>query len=166
MRCPLGVDESGELAVGYAARSLDPRSQAAFERHLKYCVHCCDAVAAQQTVWDALDEWRAVAVSPDFDRNLHRRIAHRDGWWRRLWRPAVPVAAASIVLCVGLRLGVAFWLHQTRAAEVVGASPLQASPSQVSPQIDKLEHALDDMDMLGQVSAGIAPQKADAASPI
>jgi hypothetical protein len=60
MRCPLGVDESGELVVGYAARTLDPRAEADFEQHLRSCGVCGEAVAAQQAVWDALDDWRSV----------------------------------------------------------------------------------------------------------
>ena len=40
------------------AQSLDPRAQAAFERHLKSCGACGEVVAAQQAVWEALDEWR------------------------------------------------------------------------------------------------------------
>jgi hypothetical protein len=64
MGCPLGLDESGELAVGYTARSLDPRAQAAFEHHLKSCGACGEVVAAQRAVWEALDEWRFVVHGP------------------------------------------------------------------------------------------------------
>jgi hypothetical protein len=64
MGCPLGLDESGELVVGYAARTLDARAEAAFERHLKSCGICGEAVAAQQAVWDALDEWCSVIQGP------------------------------------------------------------------------------------------------------
>lgn len=60
MRCPLGLDEGGELVVGYTARTLEPGAQIAFERHLKSCGACAEAAAAQQAVWDALDEWDAV----------------------------------------------------------------------------------------------------------
>jgi hypothetical protein len=87
MGCPLGLDESGELVVGYAARTLDPRSHAAFEHHLKSCGACGEAVAAQQALWQALDQWRMVDVSADFDRALCSRIERegRIGWWRRAW---------------------------------------------------------------------------------
>ena len=60
MGCPLGLDESGELVVGYAARTLDASAQIAFERHLKSCGACAESAAAQQAVWDALDEWDAL----------------------------------------------------------------------------------------------------------
>ena len=59
MECPLGLDQGGELVVGYAARTLDPRTQFAFEQHLKSCRACAEAAATQQVVWDALDEWDA-----------------------------------------------------------------------------------------------------------
>jgi hypothetical protein len=165
MRCTLGLDESAELVVGYAARTLDPLAHATFERHLKSCEACGEAVAAQQAVWQALDQWRRVDVAADFDRRLYSRIeGDQLGWWPRTWRAAVPVAA-------GVVLGVVFWLHQPRAAQVAAPAPSQASRQQISPQpaspqIDKLEHALDDMDMLGQLSAGVTPGKAGSASPI
>ena len=61
MGCPLGLHESGELAVGYTAQT---RAQAAFERHLKSCGACGEVVAAQQAVWEALDEWRCMVYGP------------------------------------------------------------------------------------------------------
>ncbi len=60
MECPLGLEESGELVVGYAAGTLDTSAQIAFERHLQSCGSCAEAAAAQLAVWDALDEWDAV----------------------------------------------------------------------------------------------------------
>lgn len=63
MRCPLGRNESGEFVVGYTARTLDSRTQAAFERHLEFCAACGEAVAAQQVVWDALDEWSVAGAA-------------------------------------------------------------------------------------------------------
>jgi len=148
MRCPLGRDKSRELAVSYTARTLDSRARADFQRHLESCVACAEAVAAQQAVWNALDEWRDVAVSSDFDHTLRIRIAREEqaesGWRRSLlrsWRPAVPVVAAGILLSV------AVWLNRPRE--------VQTAPSpahQVSVQMEKLEHALDDMDLLGQLN--------------
>lgn len=68
MRCPLGWEESGEFVVGYVARTLDPRAQAAFERHLKSCRACGEAVVAQQAVWDALDELLAACSGARLSR--------------------------------------------------------------------------------------------------
>jgi hypothetical protein len=63
MGCPLGLDESGELVVGYTARTLGPSAQIAFERHLESCRACAESAAAQQAVWDALDEWDALIAA-------------------------------------------------------------------------------------------------------
>ena len=143
MRCPLGVEESGELVVGYAARTLDARARAAFERHIEACAACAEALAGQQALWQALDQWREVAVSDDFDSALRGKIGrvNEASARRRLW---YPVAAAGIVL------GLAFWMNRPPAA-VVTQQP-QGSAQQVSAQMDKLEHALDDMDLLGRLS--------------
>jgi hypothetical protein len=174
MRCTLGLDENWELVVGYAARTLDPRTQASFEQHLKSCQACSKTVAVHQAVWDALDESQAVSVSPDFDRKLQARIAHQQvGWWLRSWYAAVPVAAACVVF------GVSLWLNHPQRVEVAAPAlsqvqdsqqllpqPSPQPPPQPPPQVDKLEHALDDMDMLGQLSAGNVQGKAGSASPI
>ena len=165
MWCPLGQDKSRELAVSYIARSLDARAHDDFERHLRSCEMCAAAVAEQQAVWDALDEWAPIEVSAGFDRALQARMAQEAEsgwrglipvWWQRSWRPVVPVVAA------GIALGVAVWMNQPR--EVVVVAPSEAS-ARVSPQatgqMESLEHALDDMDMLGQWSA---PTASDAGS--
>jgi hypothetical protein len=137
MRCPLGVEESGELVVGYAARTLDPRARAAFERHIEACAVCAEALAGQQALWQALDQWREVGVSDDFDHALQWKIGrvNEASARRRFW---YPVVAAGIVL------GVAFWMNPP-----VRNVPRPTQPPQ---QIEKLEHALDDMDLLGRLS--------------
>jgi hypothetical protein len=174
MRCTLGLNENWELVVGYAARTLDPRTRASFEKHLKSCEACSETVAVQQAVWDALDEQAAVAVSSDFDQRLQARIAHQEqAWWERKfwdqgglrsWQAAMPVAAACLVF------GVAFWFYRPQHVELVTqGSPastaqtvLRQTAPQPDPQLDKLEHALDDMDMLGKLSSATVPEKAGA----
>lgn len=139
MDCRLGTEECRELVVGYAAGTLNPRERVYFERHIASCGICAEAVAEQQALWLTLDEWRGVAVSPEFDRALHTRIGEagrRGNWWLRSWRPAV--AAAAIVLGVGL------WLNQRVNVD-------RAAPPAQSAQMEKLQHALDDMDQLGQL---------------
>ncbi len=146
MQCPLGLQEGGELVVGYAARTLDSRAQVAFERHLKSCGVCAEAVAAQQALWQALDQWRSVDVSADFDRRLRSHIARDRNWWRRCRRPAMPVIAAGIVFAV------AAWRSQPPAVDVTAPVAAQASAANASGEIEKLEHALDDIDLLSQLS--------------
>jgi anti-sigma-K factor RskA len=146
MRCALECDVSAELVVGYCAGTLGPDGATAFERHMEFCDACCDAVAAQKAVWAALDaalddaEWRALPVLPDFDRRLFQRIkeAENRSWWK--WRALVPVAACAAI-----------------AALLVLRTPDSTPTPAAQPalQIEQVEHALDDMDMLNQLGAEI-----------
>jgi hypothetical protein len=145
MRCPLECDAGAELIVGYGARTLDPGIAAEFERHIASCDACCKVAAAQKAVWEALDdaEWRDLPVSPDFDRRLFQRIHAREQrhWW--LWRALIPLAA-----CLAL------------AAVILMPQPDRpraphARPPQPALQIEQVEHALDDMDLLNQLGAAI-----------
>ncbi len=77
-----------KAGAGGGLRGADsgPARDATFERHLKSCEACGEAVAAQQAVWEALDEWRCRAsCQADFDRRLYSRIIDEDqaGWWPR-----------------------------------------------------------------------------------
>jgi hypothetical protein len=103
-------------------------------------------VAAQAMVWSALDSWPAVAVSRDFDATLLRRMDDGErGRWRYLleWRPAIPVAAACALL-IG-----AFLVKHT--------VPKVAEEAQAQPkiEIEQVEHALDDIELLKQL--GVQP---------
>ncbi len=76
MRCALESDESAELIVGYGARTLDPETAVAFERHIDSCAACCRAGGcAKGRVGGAGRMARMpLPVSPDFDQRLFRRI--------------------------------------------------------------------------------------------
>lgn len=149
MGCPLKHLDGAETIVGYVAGGLAPHVASEFQRHLRSCVNCRDAVAAQQEVWRALDAWRAVAVSPDFDRRLFRRIAEEEHcrWWATihypqwLWRPAIPFAAA-FALIAG-----AFLLQ--------GPTRQPGELAQLRSKLNQVRHALDDMDLLTQL--GVEP---------
>jgi hypothetical protein len=139
--------QAAERIVAYHAGTLDPQAEAAFEWHLKACAICRQLSAAQQAVWSALDIWQPLPISPDFDQKLFRRIAaeERLRWWQRLspvrlsWRPAVSLAVACAALLVA-------FLLRTPASV-----PTPPAPPQAKFQIEQVEHALDDMDMLKQI---------------
>jgi hypothetical protein len=135
MRCPLEFDRSAELIVGYGARTLDPAAAAAFERHIVSCAECRAAAALQKAVWAALDESQE-RISPDFDRRVFERIAAAERRGRWLWQVLVP-AAASMALAAVLFL---------RQPDPAGPPPVQ---------MEQVEHALDDMDLLKQLGAAI-----------
>jgi hypothetical protein len=136
MRCSLEFDRSAELVVGYGARILDPAAAAAFERHMVSCTKCRAAAALQKVVWAALDESQDLQVSPDFDRRVFERIARAERCSRWLWQVLVP-ATASIALAAVLLFR-------------------QPQPVQPAVQMEQVEHALDDMDLLKQVACPAA----------
>jgi len=147
MGCP--VEDSGaERVVLYNSGRMPPEQAAEFELHLRSCEECRELSESQRAVWLALDEWPAIDVSAEFDQRLYRRIAQEQErvWWRRLltsgrwWRPAVPVAIACGAL-------VSAFLLKTPAV-----NPVAPSGAEPKLQIEQVEHALDDMDMLKQMS--------------
>jgi len=137
MECPHGSEEGARLAVSFIAGQLDTRTSASFERHSEVCPKCRALVAEQQALWSALDEWQLEAVSDNFDTRLFERVAAQghSPWRLRLdWRSALPAAAACAVLTA------AFLVKQ----------PTITLP-QPRVQIEQVERALDDMDMLSQL---------------
>jgi len=84
------LDRSGELIVGYGARTLDPATAAEFERHMVSCAECRAGAALQKAVWAALDQSQDLLVSPDFDRRVFERIAKGERPGRWLWQALVP----------------------------------------------------------------------------
>lgn len=75
MECPLESGEGAELTIGYVAGTLNAEAKNSFRRHAAHCASCREAIAAQQTVWLALEAWPAVRISEDFDAKLLERIA-------------------------------------------------------------------------------------------
>jgi len=145
MRCPLEFDTGAELIVGYGARTRDPDTAAEFEEHIHSCHACCRVAAAQKAVWEALDdaEWRDLPVSPDFDQRLFQRIQAKEQrrWW--LQRAFIPLAACLALVTLIL-------MRQPDSSRAPHAQP--APPAL---QIEQVEHALDDMDLLNQLGAAI-----------
>ncbi len=109
----------------------------------------------QRAVWSLLEEWQPLAVSPDFDRQLARRVARagQSGWWHGRfgswsWRPLIPVVAACTVLLF------AFLLKKDNHA--VAPGPGNQPQMRIEQQV---EHALDDMDMLKQIGVDVSSAK-------
>lgn len=168
MYCPLrsgdgtAVINGAEVIVGYVARTLDAEVDSEFRRHLGTCSACREAIAAQEAVWSALDAWQPIPVSADFDRKLFRRVAEqeRGRWWRGLelprwwWRPAMPVAAACALL-------IGAFVLQYPAPKIA-----QEAQTQPKLEIEQVEHALDDMDLLKQLGVEAISDKAGPSEKI
>jgi len=151
VECPFQNGNGAELLIAYGSRELAPEAEATLERHMIACAACRELGAAQREVWDALDSWTPARISPDFDRNLYQRIAveERGKWWRPSWlawswRPLMPTAAACLALLA------AFLLKSPDAQTVL--DPHTAAPKS---QIEQVERALDDMDLLKQIGVEV-----------
>jgi hypothetical protein len=154
MECPAKERDGAAVLLDYCTRKLDPRRGAVVARPVAHGAACQDCIQAQQAVWAALDGWEAVPVSPDFDRKLYRRIEREERparWGERLWplrglslRPALSLALASVVLLAAI-------LIRPAPPRPVHA-PQQAQVESLD--ADRLERALDDVEMLRQLDAG------------
>jgi hypothetical protein len=145
--------DGADLLVAYSAGRLAPRVEYAVRAHLAECADCRMVASAQAEVWSVLDSWEPLPVSADFNRKVYARIAQEDQsqWWIRAsravsrfdWslRPAMPVAAACAALLVAFLLNSPF-VHDGQPKSAVVESRVD---------IEKLERALDDIDMLKQV---------------
>lgn len=148
MICLKDSRQGAEILMDYCAGALDAIRAAELENHLHECAACRNEVEAQREVWDALDAWTPVEASADFDAKLYARIAaeNRQPWWHRLfWKPAVPLAAAAAVLMVALVLWIPGWNGRIQSTPV---SPNAAEKI----DLQQVEQALDDMDMLTPVN--------------
>ena len=163
MRCPIETQENAELLLSYSARRLNAESTAILDAHMQICPACREFRDGQRALWEALDQWEARPVSPDFDRRLYRRIEEQEqlGWWARLFgpsrpvflRPALPLAAAACLVLV--------------AGFIIDDPARPVAPSSDSPQVrevEQLERTLDDLDMLRQFNLTLPMKEDDSRS--
>jgi hypothetical protein len=162
MRCPIETQENAELLLSYSARRLNPESTAILEAHMEVCPQCREFRDSQRSLWEALDQWEARPISPDFDRRLYRTIEEQAqaGWWQRFFgparpmflRPALPLAAtACLVLVAGFIID----------NPVKVTTPVAENP-QVR-EVEQVERTLEDIEMLRQFNL-IAPAEEDGDS--
>lgn len=167
MNCPIRSGQGAELFVAYGARTLPLDARASLESHMQECADCRRVGEEQMSVWSALEVWDPLTTSPGFDQQrfdqkLYARIAadEQRPWYRRAFdfnlnwslRPAMPVAAACTAVVAAFLLRAPFMDHKPSAAAV------STSASQ-SVDLEQVERALDDIDMLKQL--GVVPAAAN-----
>ncbi|MCE5307474.1 MAG: zf-HC2 domain-containing protein [Acidobacteriales bacterium] len=142
MECPAKARESSQVLIDYCAGTLDAAAAAEVECHIEQCAACREFCRKQSMVWSALGDWEPAPVSASFDARLGARLeqADRGGWWASIWRPAVPLAAAAVVIAAVLLL---------RVPE--GANPTIVVKKADTMDIDQVEKSLDDIDILKQL---------------
>jgi len=162
MNCPIRNEETAELLLAYTARRLDPTRTAVLEDHMNVCAQCAEFRAGQELVWQALDAWEAPPVTPDFNRRLYQRIEAEAAapWYKRIfntplamWKPAIPLAAACLVVVAGFVLD----------------HPVATTPSNAPPAIrvsvseaEQVESALDDLQLLRQLDSSATSGSAES----
>jgi anti-sigma factor RsiW len=163
MICIKDNPKGAEILTDYCASKLDPGRASELGTHLEQCAECRELVEAQKTVWEMLEVWKPVEVSPDFDAKLYARIAqdNTEPAWKRwflrilqpaepgvFWKPVAAVAAMGAVLSLALVVHAPFAAHP-----VAGDAAPQAQVQSHSDKIDveQVEQALDDLDMLTPV---------------
>jgi predicted anti-sigma-YlaC factor YlaD len=151
MECPIEARGKKDLLLDYCAHALDAKAAAEVEMHLASCPACKAWTDEYARTWTLLDDWKAAPVSPEFDRRLYQRIAAeeaRTSWWVAFWRsfaarplkPAISVALVGLVVLAGLLL--------VRPAP---APPVHKGQTQEAVDAERIEKALDDVDMLRQL---------------
>ncbi len=159
MNCPLLREETADLLLDYSAGRLDASRAAMLERHMDGCAACNTFRLEQTAVWDALDAWKPMPVSIDFNRRLWQRIdaAANAPWYRSLadamrfanWKPVLTLALAVLMIAGGFLLDHPGSPRPSNApASVRGVSVTEA---------DQLEQTLDDIQLLRQLDAVTPP---------
>ena len=142
MICPKQNKQDEQILLEYCSGKLDEHRFREVENHAAECAACAAWIAEQRALWSALDEFRAPQVSPEFNARLYQRIEERQrgGWWKQFWRtawkPTLATAAAGAALAIGLTVSV------PRSSD----PPKKASVESVD--MDQVEHALEDLDLL------------------
>jgi anti-sigma factor RsiW len=158
MNCPLQQEKNPAVLLDYSAGRLAPDKAAAFERHMKICPDCAGIGMEQKAVWDALGSWEAGPVNADFNRRLWQRIdaANAAPWYRQLarslrftsWKPAVPLAAAVLMVAAG------FVLDHSASRTSVRGTP--AADSVSVGDANRVEQTLEDIQLLHQFDSTTA----------
>ncbi len=161
MSCQIKSEEHTDHLLAYSAGQLRGEAAARLELHMLACEDCAAFGKQQTSVWNLLDAWEPRPVSADFDRRLYAKIdaAESASWLDRaiasiqeffqpvLARPALPLAAASLVIAAGFVLD-----HPgKRLNSNNDQASLHVSSVEINKVVvDQVETTLDDMEMLRQ----------------
>jgi anti-sigma factor RsiW len=157
MICIKDNQQGAEILTDYCANKLDPARATELAAHVQECAECRELTEGQRAVWEMLDTWKPIEVSPDFDAKLYARIGRERTepvwlqWSRRIFSPAVPrpfwkpaaslAAVAAVLLLAVLRM-------PDSSVQVRSDPGNQAQLSSQKIDVDQVEQALEDLDVL------------------
>jgi anti-sigma factor RsiW len=161
MECPLKERRKTDLLLDSCAGRLDPQPASELAMHIASCPACEEWIRGHKQVWQALDVFEAEPVSAGFDDKLFERIARdedRKPWWS-VFRPrrfafGRPAAASVLSLALASLLVLAALLIERPrppAVSPAGAARVEAIDA------DRIEKALDDVEMLRELSVTGTP---------
>jgi anti-sigma factor RsiW len=167
MNCPLSHENGADILLDYSAGRLDRLRSARLARHMESCHECAAFRDAQNAVWSALDEWEPAPVSMDFNRRLWQRIDRtaarpwylrlRDSLGSTMWKPAIPLGAAALVVVAAFVMDQRETLSINPAVHGVGAR----GPSSI--EVKQVEETLDDVQLLKQFDSTVTEAGASKA---
>jgi anti-sigma factor RsiW len=146
MKCPNKLDE--QILVEYCSGTLDARRASEVEGHAAQCAECAASIAEQNSVLNVLDDFTVPQVTPEFNARLYARIEQeqRGRWWKQFWHTAWKPALATVGVGAALVIGL--------TVNVPQASDAPRKGSVESVDMDQVEHALEDLDLLSPGSGG------------
>jgi anti-sigma factor RsiW len=162
MTCIKNNQQGAEILMDYCGGTLDPVRAAELKAHIQVCRECRSLAEAQSAVWEMLEAWKPVEVSPDFDAKLYARIAQEQAqpawlqWTRRIfhpegsrpfWKPLAPLVAAMAVLLLAVLVRMPDWNDRVPNTP----SSIQVHSERID--VDQVEQALEDLEMLAPVGA-------------
>jgi anti-sigma-K factor RskA len=187
MDCIKNNKQGVEILTDYCAGILNPKVAFEIDSHIQQCAECREMVEAQRTVWEMLDAWTPPEVSPTFDARLYARIAEERTLpvWRQwldrvfrpatpyqLWKPAVSLAAAGAVAALALLVlpggmtDKSPFTHTAYKSTSAYKTPsafknttVQSAPGSEEIDLDQVQQALDDMDLLAPVGSQSASSR-------
>lgn len=142
MTCLRDNNQGADLLIGYLEGTLPAEELRNLERHAAECAECRGLLAVQATL--GLD--MAPEVSANFDAKLYARIAAdqtRRPWWSLSWKMVAPAVAMAAALAVTV------WVRQPVPQPVP-----QVDHVVVAQDVQQLEQALDDLELLMPLESG------------
>jgi hypothetical protein len=140
MTCLRENNQGADVLIGYLEGTLPEADRQELVNHAAECAECRGLLAVQASL--GLDA--APEVSANFDARLYARIAADRPWWSlsnvswKMVGPALAMAAA---------LAVTVWVRQPEAPQASLVRPA------VSQEVQQLEQALDDLELLMPVDS-------------
>jgi hypothetical protein len=163
MNCPLKSESTFDVLLDHAAGKLDRARSARLAQHAMLCAECSAFLAGQTELWQTLDAWEPEPVRMDFNRRLWHRIeaevaapwpirglrALADSLRMGAWKPALPLAAAVVLVATGFMMD-----HPSTLP--VNPPGVQTASGASAIDADQVEKTLDDLQLLLQLNASVS----------